>query len=132
MMVRRAQAISLTPLIDVVFILLMFFMLTSSFVKEKQIILASTSSNSTAIKKEPKRLWLATDGSLSDQYENSVSPSTLKISKQDGPLILHPEENVSVQTIVTILTALKQLEVGEIILSSPYQANAKSPKTTQG
>jgi len=47
---KRRQTISLTPLIDVVFILLLFFMLSSSFVPWRQInvsmpTLSSSSSN---------------------------------------------------------------------------------------
>jgi len=53
---KRRQAISLTPLIDVVFILLLFFMLSSSFVPWRQINIsmptASSSSNNEMVKLE--------------------------------------------------------------------------------
>ncbi len=53
---KRRQAISLTPLIDVVFILLLFFMLSSSFVPWRQINIsiptASSSSNKDTVKLE--------------------------------------------------------------------------------
>ncbi len=40
---RRRSAISLTPLIDVVFILLLFFMLSSQFMQWRQVTLSSAS-----------------------------------------------------------------------------------------
>ncbi len=45
---RRKQAISLTPLIDVVFILLLFFMLSSSFSQWRQIKLPASSDSQQA------------------------------------------------------------------------------------
>ena len=53
---KRRQTISLTPLIDVVFILLLFFMLSSSFVPWRQINVSmptmSSSSNNEMVKLE--------------------------------------------------------------------------------
>jgi biopolymer transport protein ExbD len=45
---KRRQAISLTPLIDVVFILLLFFMLSSSFVPWRQINVSMSTQTQTA------------------------------------------------------------------------------------
>ena len=42
----RRKSISLTPLIDVVFILLLFFMLTSSFLHERQIDVSAATESS--------------------------------------------------------------------------------------
>lgn len=123
MMVRRAQAISLTPLIDVVFILLMFFMLTSSFVKEKQLTLASATSNASAESKKPQRLWLGADGDLSDQQGSPIDNAIITSRYQQLPIILHPAEDANVQTIVNCLTALKQLGLNNITLSAPYRDN---------
>lgn len=44
---RRRGIISLTPLIDVVFILLVFFMLSSSFLEWRAITVATTGSSTT-------------------------------------------------------------------------------------
>ena len=46
---RRRSVISLTPLIDVVFILLLFFMLASNFSQERSLSLISQSNSSSAI-----------------------------------------------------------------------------------
>lgn len=45
---KRRQAISLTPLIDVVFILLLFFMLSSSFVPWRQINVSMSTQTLTS------------------------------------------------------------------------------------
>ncbi|MDO6805130.1 biopolymer transporter ExbD, partial [Wenyingzhuangia sp. 1_MG-2023] len=61
---RRARPISLTALIDVVFILLMFFMLTSSFTQWLTMPLASQSASSEPAETEelPQLLVLHQDG----------------------------------------------------------------------
>ena len=61
----RRRPISLTPLIDVVFILLMFFMLTSAFTRWKAVDLRLPTTSSDTSPKKPQALLLHTDGSLS-------------------------------------------------------------------
>lgn len=46
---RRRSVISLTPLIDVVFILLLFFMLASNFSQERSLSLISQSNSSASV-----------------------------------------------------------------------------------
>ena len=130
---KRPQAISLTPLIDVVFILLMFFMLTSSFIKEKQITLASATTNSAAIAEEPQRLWLTAEGVLSDENGKTMTDLSLQALDNQRPIILHPAESANVQTIVTALTHTKQLGLDNLTLSAPYQTDAiqTAPITTR-
>ena len=50
---KTKQLISLTPLIDVVFILLLFFMLTSSFTQFRQIEMHSATTTGLANHQEP-------------------------------------------------------------------------------
>ena len=68
---RKKSTISMTALIDLVFILLMFFMLTSTFVKWKQVPLATasvstenTSSASVDTEKDILFFRLYRDGSI--------------------------------------------------------------------
>ena len=46
---RRARTISLTPLIDVVFILLLFFMLSTQFTEQQAITFKVPAANTAAI-----------------------------------------------------------------------------------
>lgn len=116
---KRSRPISLTPLIDVVFILLMFFMLTSSFIHEKQIELATGVSQVSPPSAQAKRLLLLSNGALSmdlNSTSNSVSIETLD---KNTSYVVHPAAATNVQTIVRALTQLKQAGLKNISLSRP-------------
>lgn len=66
---RRRGIISLTPLIDVVFILLVFFMLSSSFLEWRTITVATASTSSTGSAETSRESLLL-----------SVSDSTIRLN----------------------------------------------------
>lgn len=113
----RRRGISLTPLIDVVFILLMFFMLTSSFSQWRAVdFFSPTEATATAAKpaapqililQADQRLRLA-NGDLDIAHYRDFSPVMLQHFEQDAAVLLAPEATVRVQDIVSALEALQQ------------------------
>lgn len=120
----RRNRISLTPLIDVVFILLMFFMLTSSFTREKQWQLnAPVSAEAAQEGNEIERLVLANSGALvrADDMGVALSDTELGLLALKGlPVVLQPKTEADVQTIVTAMTRLRKLGVERLALANIF------------
>ncbi|WP_150303763.1 ExbD/TolR family protein [Pseudomonas saliphila] len=112
---RKASKISLTALIDVVFILLMFFMLTSTFSQWKAVDFHSPVASDNPVDVEPQGLILRSDGSLrlaDGSVEIDAAQSVPVNAFADArPLILIPEADARVQVIVSRLEELKQLGI---------------------
>lgn len=125
---RRRLTISLTPLIDVVFILLVFFMLVSQFAEWKQYELPTITTDSTSLATSSEQevieanIQLANDGTL--QLNGSVvSEAELlqQLSELENPLENQAEQNtarlsinvnsqpeVSMQRNIDLLDALQR------------------------
>ena len=126
---RRRQSISLTALIDVVFILLMFFMLTSTFTRYKAVDFQAPVAAATETDAEqPQRVILRPDGSL--RLENGTVIAAEEVPSVDSfeagrPLVVLPEGDSSVQAMVTSLEKLKGLglavTLGRVIPGSTGQ-----------
>lgn len=126
----RRTRISLTALIDVVFILLMFFMLTTSFTREKQLVLASPVASKKASATSPQQLVLSESGELSlFGAGGSLSDSGLKTAIDSSrPVVLLPAPEADVQTLVTAMTRLAALGMAQLSLGKPYPAIAATGK----
>ncbi|SFF83115.1 ExbD/TolR family protein [Neptunomonas qingdaonensis] len=120
--VRRRQAISLTPLIDVVFILLLFFMLSSSFMQWRQVDLSAAQvSNDTS--SEVHRLRLISDqGAFAYagqhyQMQDSVALQALVIKAPDAVFAIEVAPGVMTQTMISLLDNLKQAGAQHVSLA---------------
>ena len=132
----RKKSISLTALIDVVFILLMFFMLTSTFVKwqavtlQAPILAPEQSQSSEAL---PQFLRLSPVGSI--ELINSpfklasfkhFSVDHLPAFEVDQPVYLMPEGEVSLQRLVDALEWLKARGLPSVVLGDVFpEASAR-------
>ena len=124
---RRARPISLTALIDVVFILLMFFMLTSSFshLQELPLLQKTSGANSKSTQTQQFLLLLEphTVASVIDGQRGAASPLAVAIKDVDRnqTLTLIPDGDLSLQDIVGTIDALRAAGVSQIALgeSSP-------------
>lgn len=109
---RRRQLISLTPLIDVVFILLVFFMLASSFLDWRSIALTAPSGGANAAPMEgallievlPQGLRLAGRPVAPDRLEERVRSRLAE--KPDQSIFVKAADGVPLQRAVTVLDSL--------------------------
>lgn len=112
---RKSRKISLTALIDVVFILLMFFMLTSTFSQWKAVDFHSPVSTDEPVDLQPLIVILRADGSMRMAEGSLEIGATEGVSPDafaaDSALILLPEADTRVQLIVSRLEELKRLGV---------------------
>ena len=113
---KRKNAISLTPLIDVVFILLLFFMLTSSFVPWRIVdtpLSVASDVQTTPEEKDNLILTLKQNNDqvwIDGQAINSSDQSrfqTLVTDHNEGVFIIKAEDGVTLQTLMHLADRLK-------------------------
>lgn len=111
---KRRSQISLTPLIDVVFLLVVFFMLSTRFemIESMEITLPSGASEAGA---KPEEIWMmrvGKDGRVySDDEDFSISELDrevrTRLAKQaDLPVMVIAREATTVQQLVNVLDVL--------------------------
>ena len=111
---RRRLVISLTALIDVVFILLMFFMLTSSFVKVRSLEMQAPVASDSKDTPDPELLLINSAGAISrfggellaSHYKQLDAQALARLEPGKG-IVLVPAADVTVQALVTTLETLK-------------------------
>ena len=109
---RRRALVSLTPLIDVVFILLVFFMLASSFLDWRAIDLSTPARSSADTAMEgailvevlPARLRLSGDALSIETLATRVAAQLRE--RPDQRVLVRPAEGVALQRVVQILDRL--------------------------
>ena len=113
---RKKNLISLTPLIDVVFILLLFFMLSSTFTQWRKVdtpllgteVVESTSTTKTrhqfVLKANDGTVWL---GARQIGLEDSVSLQDIVQSEPEALFLIDTEADVNLQSLLTLADQLK-------------------------
>lgn len=126
---KRKNAISLTPLIDVVFILLLFFMLTSSFVPWRIVdtpLSVATNSPQNAIEKENLILTLKSND---DQvwwkndmisFADTAGFEQLVMNHNDGVFIIKAEDGVTLQTLLHLADQLKRHGAKSVSIANAF------------
>jgi biopolymer transport protein ExbD len=104
---RRRRAISLTSLIDVIFLLLLFFMLSSTFTRFGDLpFLAATTGAAPADGPPPVFLRVLPDRVTLDVREVALADLPAALAAVEGGLVLvAPGEGVTAQRLVDVLAA---------------------------
>jgi biopolymer transport protein ExbD len=119
---RRRNLISLTPLIDVVFILLVFFMLASSFLNWRAITLDAPKPTGTAASLEQALLievrmdGLRLGGETLSLDRIAGRAAAVLAKKRDRAVLVRPDDAVPVQDVVQVIDALAAAGVGNLSL----------------
>ncbi len=105
--------ISLTPLIDVVFILLLFFMLSSTFTRWYQVELPTPTVSESQTPDISVLTLLSNSGDITTgkqqlKLTDLVGLQQFIATKPDTVWVLNAQKGVSVQTVITTLDNLKQ------------------------
>lgn len=106
---RRSLNLPLTPLIDVVFILIIFFMLTTSFMKIESLELMLPSAGKASDKKEITHIFIHENGDLT-LGKRRVEPDELtetlvRLFSTDAstPIMLLTADGVTMQQLVAVM-----------------------------
>lgn len=115
------ESVNLTPLIDVVFLLLIFFMVSTTFTKETQLTIDLPEADSELREQTEKQtlevLVNAEGNYLVNSHaliNNSLKTLKAALSKESGgdssmPLIITADANTSHQAVVRVMDAAGQL-----------------------
>lgn len=110
---KNKQLISLTPLIDVVFILLLFFMLSSTFNKTKQIELTAAAKGGAQSTSVSQRILLHDNNSLTinDTVYSLQSSELVKVltafAEANDTVVLAATAQVNIQQLIVLIDQIK-------------------------
>ena len=118
--VRRRRAISLTPMIDVVFLLLIFFMLASRFGTDMQIPMA-TGGGAGTYQGAPRLVEVAADavtlnGQTVGLEDLSARVIALMPSMADM-VVIRPAEGAELARLVTVMDQLRQAGIVNLVMA---------------
>ena len=118
---RPEPDVNLTPLIDVVFLLLIFFMVSTSFVKQSQITIRLPEAESTAIVEEPPEqidimiteqgTYLVNGRELINNRPETIRNALQRVSAGNTnlPLTISADANARHQHVVTAMDVAGRL-----------------------
>jgi biopolymer transport protein ExbD len=141
---RTSRGIDMTPLIDIVFQLLLFFMLTTSFIRVESlnVNLAGPSVTTKALPGETVTIDLeATGATVIDQktvWENELQErlNALFARGRNPQILIRAEDAVDVQRLVDMMDAItlaggKRLAIEKLRRPSPMQSFRETIKEVQ-
>lgn len=129
---RQRSTINITPLIDVLFLLLIFFMVSSTFVEKPGIEVSLPQAKTATVSRADETIIsIEQDGTLyfneekirPDELYNRLAQVQLKNINE--PIILQADENVAYKMVVLVMDTARQLGFSNIVsLTLPSE---KSP-----
>lgn len=133
--VREELAINITPLIDVVFLLLIFFMVTTTFSKETRLLVNLPEANAETTESEPASIEVivAIDGSYTINGKALINTQlgTLMrgldlVSGGDTnlPVLLLADAEAKHQSVVTAMDAIGQAGFTRLNIATQRPADA--------
>lgn len=119
---RESLGLDLTPVIDVIFILLIFFIVTSVFKKEQlALILDLPSSNAKEMEVKQEQVFieinkekLAIKG-IEVSFE-SLEDNLKSIKNKQNPVIVRIDKSVEYQRVVKVLDLLQKYDLTNLAL----------------
>ena len=132
---RDEIEVNLTPLIDVVFLLLIFFMVSTTFDREAQlkVDLPESSSEPTEMPQEVLEITINLNGDffIGEQQVINTEPETLRRAilqsigdKRDLPVIVRADGRSPVQSIVTAMDVTGKLGLTQLSLATTQPSDS--------
>ena len=117
--------LDITPLIDVVFLLLIFFMVSTTFKHESEINITLPSASNKTVTQKPDAINIGLDlkGNIyidgkrliNSEFKTIKSALFDRIKKSEKPpVIISADSNVKYQSVIYLLDTLRQLELVKI------------------
>jgi len=106
--VRRPLA--MTPLVDVIFLLLLFFMLTSTFSKYGEIELSNATTGGTASESSQDRFFVQLGADRLVLNGTQITPDELTAQLTIGQVLVSLDPDATTQRLVDLLVLLRGRE----------------------
>jgi biopolymer transport protein ExbD len=126
--VEEESEINITPMLDVVFIMLIFFIVTATFVKEAGIDVNRPDA-ATAVKKENANILIAI-GSNNDIWIDrrmidirSVRPNIERLHAENpqGSVVIQADKESKTDTLIQVMDAARQAGVYNVSIAAQQQ-----------
>ncbi|WP_422133330.1 MULTISPECIES: ExbD/TolR family protein [unclassified Endozoicomonas] len=127
---REEVSLNLTPLIDVVFLLLIFFMVSTTFTKETQLAIdlpEASGEQSASVEKTQVEITISREGhyavngqSLLNNGLETLKNALAKVSEGDSnlPLTITADAKTPYQSVVTAMDAAGQLGFANLSMTT--------------
>ncbi len=127
---RRDEVnLDITPLIDVVFLLLIFFMVSTTFEHNSEINITLPTSSKEVTKAKPDAVNVGLDSQgnvyINDKALVNAQLETIKMALSDAlvgmnepPVIISADANASHQSVVRVMDAARQLGLVKITFAT--------------
>ena len=120
--------LDITPMLDIVFIMLIFFIVTTSFVKESGIEVNSPSAV-TSVNQDKASIFIAINENSEVWIDNRQVDITtvraiiarLHTSNPDGSVVIQADKLVSADQLMTVMDQVRQAGVHNIALAAKSQ-----------
>ena len=124
----RIPMINLTPMVDVLFLVLLFFLITSSFSEQPNIKLELPSAKYASTSKlEERVLTISQEGKLffqSEPVERKDLPAVLRnafSTQDDKTLVMRADKNVPYGVIIDVMDAAKGAGLKRIVAPTIFE-----------
>ena len=121
----QAGAIDLTPMLDVVFIMLIFFIVTATFIKETGVEVSRPEATTADEKKNASILIAVTDEDEIWIDKNRVDPrgvrtqiERLLAENPRGSVVIQADEKAGVKLLAEVADTARQLGVSNVAVST--------------
>lgn len=119
-----AGAIDLTPMLDVVFIMLIFFIVTATFIKEPGVEVNRPDATTAAVKNakilvginEDDKIWI--DKNEVDLSQVGDQIELLLADNPKSPLIIQADAKSSIKTVNAVAQAARQAGVADVSIAA--------------
>ncbi len=124
---EEAGAIDLTPMLDVVFIMLIFFIVTASFIKEPGIEVDRPDATTVADVKTPILIAISSEDKIwvnkteVDSRQLKLQIEALLAETPKGKVVIQADKEASIKLMTEVAQAAREAGVAEITVA----ANAK-------
>ncbi len=132
---KDSPDVNLTPLIDVVFLLLIFFMISTTFERESRIeIELPEASSEEPVEQDPQLLDITVDADgrfyVNQQEVINTELETLKRAiakavgeRRDLPVIISADGRTPHQAVITVMDAASQLGLNKMTFATTQAAD---------
>ncbi|HEY9032048.1 MAG TPA: biopolymer transporter ExbD [Kangiella sp.] len=125
---KEELQLNLTPLIDVVFLLLIFFMISTSFKKETKISLDLPEANGEIAEKLPEvieisinkdgEVFVNGEGLINRQLETIKDAITQVANDPATPLVINADAQAPYQSVISVMDAAGQVGFNNLTLAT--------------
>ncbi|MEM0989123.1 MAG: biopolymer transporter ExbD [Pseudomonadota bacterium] len=117
---RRRRRPSLTPMVDVVFLLLVFFMLASRFGQDVALPLSPAVAGAGSYQGAPRLITVTADGARLNgvAFELSALPDELRklMPDENAIVVVRPDSEAALQDMVSVIDELSDAGIRQIVI----------------